>query len=212
MSSLLCPLHPETKPRQTLPGLHLCGWHVDGLTDDLGAIAAAWGGLLAAVDPRHHSDQSGTRVSGTAEDRIPIDPHAVDVQVQARRHVLGLATRLMLDTDYRPYPDERNAVPGLARWVGRHADWLAGQDDAAQIVEMVRCDLHDVRAVAYPSGVRVFDVAPCPVVDCGGRIEAVIGDEQVSVLRCSASTAHEWTADRWLFLGRQLQDGANAAA
>ena len=203
-SSLLCPLHPDTKPRQVLPGLHLCAWHVDGITEDLDDIAATWTGLLAAVDPHHAQGESGTRVSGTPEDRIPIDAHAVDVQVQVRRHVLDLATRLMLDSDYRPYSDE-GTVPGLARWVGRHADWVARQDDARHVVETLRADLHDMRAVAYPSGTRVFDVAPCPVTDCAGRIEAVIGDEQVSVLRCSADRAHEWAADRWLFLGRQLR-------
>ena len=204
---LLCPLHSETKPRQVLPGLRLCAWHVDGITEDLCAIAAAWSDLRAAADPHHAQAQTGTRVSGTGEDRIPIDPHAVDVQVQVRRHVLDLATRLLLETDYRPYSDE-STVPGLARWAGRHADWIAAQDDARHVVETLRGDLHDMRAVAYPSGVRVFDVAPCPVVDCAGRIEAVIGDEQVSVLRCSADRGHEWTADRWLFLGRQLREHA----
>lgn len=98
-------------------------------------------------------------------------------------------------------------VPALARFLGRHADWLSGHSTAGDLVEEIQDLAGTARALAYPDGVRRMHVGGCPDRDCDGDLVALVrtrGGPPAEIV-CSVSPDRSWPVTAWSALARQTR-------
>lgn len=140
---------------------------------------------------------TGDKVSGTADTtRLP-NPAAVETRAEIR-HVLVSWCRLVAEE--RGFALPADTVHTMADYIARSSEWLAATDYADEAVN----ELNDLRrrafGLAYPSGTRVKDIAPCPVDGCAGTVRAVLRRTDSllpSMLACDADDGHAWRASEW---------------
>lgn len=194
-------------PRRAADGLALCQRHVDLLAED--AITA--GKLYHALaDQLAAPDVPGERTSGSRNPGLKINLQALGARIVIR-HTLVAWARLIMDERGVSLPwVDTNPAYVLAAFVARHADWLAARPGTlpADVCEELHDLIREAYPIAYPSGVRIFDVAPCPTQGCPGTLKAVLRRSDAllpAAVVCGHDPAHTWTADRWLALGRQIR-------
>lgn len=191
-------------PRRAADGLALCPLHVDLLAEDACTAARLYAAL---ADCLTSSGMPGERTSGTREPGLKINLAALGTRIVIRHTLVGWA-KLIADERGLRVPDM--TVPALGAFVSLHSTWLAAMPGtlSADVCEELRDLVHTAHRIAYPSGTRIFDVAPCPIPDCPGTLRAVLRRSDAllpAAVVCSLDDGHTWTADRWLMLGRQIR-------
>ncbi|WBB61005.1 hypothetical protein O7599_00105 [Streptomyces sp. WMMC500] len=99
-------------------------------------------------------------------------------------------------------------VPALARFLGRHVDWLTRHPAAGDLADEIRELSRRASNVVDPNGVRRVHIGDCPDIDCEGNLVALIrthGDRLPTEIVCTASDAHTWPATWWTRLARRMR-------
>lgn len=217
------------QPRHAHDGLRICLYHRDRLRRDALALPDLWRDLGTALS--RAGTGHGERVTGTPTRGLVLNEAASD----ARAHLRDvLAAWCQLVTDERGLTAPPADPPAMAAHIAAHTDWLAAHPAAGDACD----ELHDLatgraRAIAYPSGNRVFQVAPCPMTDldrtgapttqpCPGTIWTLIrptSDYLPSELTCNQwPDHHHWDSTVWLrrlapmLLARSIPTPGRAAA
>lgn len=193
-------------PRRADDGLVLCRHHTLLIAEDAVTAAVLFDAL---ADRLAASGLPGEKTSGTRTPGLKINVFAVDARILIR-HTLASWTTLI--SEIRGITLPADDTGSLGAFVARHAVWLAAQPDtAADVSTELRGLVREAYPIAYPSGTRVFDVAPCPTDGCPGTLRAVLRRSDAllpAAVVCGQDPAHTWTADRWITLGRQLRETA----
>lgn len=150
--------------------------------------------------------QPGEKTSGSRNPGLKINPAVIDARIDIK---VILTSWTLLIAEIRGIRLPVDDVGSLGLYVARHAVWLAAQPDtAADASAELRSLVHGAYPLAYPSGTRRFDVAPCPTEGCPGTLRAVLRRSDALLppaIVCSRDDSHAWSADRWLSLGRQIR-------
>lgn len=189
-------------PRRADDGLVLCRHHTLLIAEDAVTAAVLFDAL---ADRLAAAGLPGERTSGSRDPGLKINLAAVNARMEIR-HILASWTTLIAEIRGVTLPADDTT--SLGAFVARHAVWLAAQPTAADVSTELRELVHEAYPIAYPSGVRVFDVAPCPGDGCPGTLRAILRTSDAllpAAIVCSVDADHTWSADRWLTLGRQIR-------
>lgn len=99
-------------------------------------------------------------------------------------------------------------VPALARFLCRHAEWLARHPTAGDVADEIQDLTRTARSLAYPNGVRRVHIGGCPGDDCDGDLVALMrprDDLLPSEIICTVSSDHSWPITWWTRLARQIR-------
>lgn len=198
-------------PRRAGDGLALCPRHTDLLAEDARTAAALYGALAARLAS---SGLPGERTSGSRDPGLKINLAALGSRIVIR-HTLVAWTKMIAYERGVKLPDvdhgDAGEVAALGAFVALHATWLAARPGSvpADACDELRDLVREAYPIAYPSGTRIFDVAPCPTEGCPGTLRAILRRSDAllpAAVVCSQDDSHTWTADRWLTLGRHIRE------
>lgn len=183
-------------------GLRLCQRDTERIGQDAITLAELHGELALRL---LGGTGMGERVGGTPDDtRIP-NAAAVEVRTEIR-HVLVAWCRLIAEE--RGFLLPPDTVEAMGAYVMVSATWLA----ATEYADEVASELGELRrrawGIAYPSGTRAIDIAPCPMPQCTGTVRAVLRATDAllpSELACDADDGHRWGAAQWHAFGRAVK-------
>lgn len=218
------------QPRLAADGLRLCRRCTEGIAIDARHAATLHAELAQRLSG---SGAPGEKTSGSRNPGLTLNDRAAEVRTLIR-NVLVSWTRLIAEERGFALPNVAyvqvlplgfigpprllrrvdESAAALGEFIARSAEWLAAHPAAGEAAGELRDLVHSAYPVAYPSGTRFFDVAPCLVVGCTGTIRAVVRrvDSLLpSALVCSEDDGHTWPASEWLTLGRQLDRQRRAA-
>lgn len=178
----------------------LCGHHHRRLLRDI-AEAPALDHDLSVAHLR--SSGGGQRVSGTAEDRLPIVPAVTE----ARERLAGVLrswARLVVDERGLHGPRE-DRLPAVCAWLVGHVDWLAAHPAVDQMIVEVRAAITAAWPCAYPSGRRRVRLGPCGG-ECPGTLTATVAacDELLPALVACDGCGRAVPSSQWRRLRREL--------
>lgn len=202
-------------PRQAADGIYLCQLHRTAIAEDALLAAIRWQDLGIVLTG---SSAPGDVVSGSKDEQgLKINERALEMRTLVR-HTLAAITRLIADERGLQLPHD--TVPAMARYVARHAEWLAAHDAAGDHSAELRELAHgEPYRVAHPSGGRKFllrDPAGEPVrciesvdgdAECPGTLWTILRRTDSllpSELVCDHDEDHRVSAADWLRLGRRL--------
>lgn len=206
---------------QAADGLKLCRHHTDRIGSDAQDLAQLYDELALRL---LGGTGMGERVGGTPDDtRVP-NPAAVEVRTEIR-HVLVAWCRLVAEE--RGFALPADDVEAMGAYVARSATWLAATEYADEVAGELGALRSRAWGVAYPSGTRTIEIAPCPMlilieapddpnwvptlVRCGGTVRAVLRRTDAllpSELVCDADDGHRWGAAQWHAFGRAVKGRA----
>lgn len=101
----------------------------------------------------------------------------------------------------------RRTVRALARFLGRHVDWLAAQDTATEVTEEIAQLARSARRAAYPDPVRRVEIGRCVEAACAGALVALVRPKNPALpaeISCDADPSHRWPETEWTQLGRRM--------
>lgn len=192
-------------PRPAADGLRLCLVHTERIGNDAIQAATLHGELVERLTG---GMGAGEPVSGSSErTRVP-NPRAVEMRATIR-HVLVGWTKLIAEE--RGFSAPADEIDAIGRFVARAAQWLAATDYADEVSVELDDLVHAAKRVAYPSGTRAVDIAPCPTADCVGTVRAVLRPRDAllpSELVCDADGEHRWGATQWHAFARRTKGAA----
>ncbi|WP_406149314.1 hypothetical protein [Streptomyces sp. NBC_01012] len=191
------------RSRRAAPGALLCGSCRRALAADLAALPAL----------HHDSEQqlvlpARQRSLVRATGHRPVAPPVDDTALEARHDaVVRLASwaRLVLDeADSAEAPPERT-VPGLAAFLGRHADFLAAHPAAGPAADEIGRVAAALRRVVAPPRPELVPLGRCVEPDCDAEVSlpARGGDLVLRGPMCTAG--HVLTPRQWLLVKRRQQ-------
>lgn len=189
-------------PRRADDGLVVCRHHTLLIAEDAITAARLFDALAAQLAA---TGLPGERTSGSRDPGLKINVAALDARISIRHTLAGWTT---LIADERGIGLPADDTGSLGEYVARHAVWLAARPVAADVSVELRGLVREAYPIAYPSGTRIFDVAPCPTSGCPGTLRAVLRRSDALLpasVVCSHDGDHAWSADRWLALGRHIR-------
>lgn len=216
-------------PRQTAPGKTLCRECTRQLGRDIPAAAALDRELLERLTGSGAGE--GGKTSNPPGSRQP-DERPLWARAEIRNALAGWCRIVCEERDVAaparltllqrpegfigPLPVVRtpdDSPVGMAAFLVRHLDWLAGHDAADELADTFADLAHGrPRRIAYPTGVRVVKIAPCPHVvgagRCEGAIKAIVRPTDALLpteLVCDVDDTHRWSSTQWARLRRQLR-------
>lgn len=201
-------------PRQAADGLYLCLVHADGIGRDALTAALRYGDLGRVLTGS--SQGLGDIVSGTKTSvGLDLNERAADMR-STIKHRLVAMVRMIAEERGLPLPEDR--VPALARYVAKHAQWLAAHSAAGDFAEELADTASEAFHIAHPTGARRYQLkdpdgnpvgCPATVEDgepCLGslwtilrRVDSLLPSELV----CDHDDEHYVPADKWMTFGRQ---------
>lgn len=188
------------RPRPAADGARVChGCHAKTLRAliQLAPLHKLLGDIRAVSTS---APRSGSR---SADLPIPLHPAAADHRKAMRRKMAGwipivaderALTVPLIDT----VNGSQHAMDAIVAWLLPHHDWLLYEDPGGYSTDLA--ELHSTAwAIAYPSGRRRREFAPCPDPDCGGTLCAWLapGDLLPAALACD-HCGGEVAPSRWL--------------
>lgn len=205
MSDLCVTLHDGD--RRALPGLRLCGSCRDGLERDLHALPRLHAQLGDALATGGTASGSG-RVTGSSSAPLPINPAVADWRDQIRHDLVWWC---LFVADARGLAQPENRVGEIAAWLGRHVEWIAGHDAAAQeCPSVMRALVGRARALLNPSGAKRITIGAChdSTEDgpCRGTIWATCraeDDPRPSEIYCDGPCGMRKGAEEWRRWGHE---------
>jgi len=175
-------------------GLRLCTRDTERIGQDAIAAAELYDELALRLAG---GSGSGEPVSGTSDTtRLP-NPAAVEARATVRHVLVGWCRLISEERGFLLPPD---TVEAMAAYIMVSATWLAATDYAAEVADELRDLRRQAWRVAYPSGARVIEIAPCPQPGCGGTVKAIVRPKDSllpSELVCDACEEHRWPAGQW---------------
>lgn len=209
-------------PGVAADGLLVCQYHT-GLIPELALNAAKLYPLLAGMLLPTRSP--GERTSGSKKGAPTPDDRVMAARTDIHVTLVALARRIADQRGVRPPlryrtvrlppgvqgPPSRQRTPtgnrlALAGFIGRHAEWLAAQPDAGQIVDRL-VGLGWIGGptwrLAYPKTPERLYVGECPLLleddsECGGKLFQVPDAPLITCAGCgTADTIEQW--ERWLY-------------
>lgn len=186
-------------------GLRLC-WHdTERIGKDAVEVARLWyeiGLILAA------GGSTGVPVRNPHPGLV-LNGQAADVRLEIR-HVLASWCRLIAEERGVALPRDESQHT-LGAYIRLHEQWLAASDYADEVADEFASLRSRAWATAYPDGVSVRLIGPCPQTEdgaaCPGNVKAHMrrADSLLpSKVVCDVNSTHEWTAERWRVLGRSV--------
>jgi hypothetical protein len=222
--SLLCAARCRPKPagpREAAPGFRLCWVCKDGLTKHLREIIDLSPDLEAALS--RANSVGGEKVSGTPGAVSELNDRAVQVRWQIH-HDMVTTIRLVMDERGLKAITRQPDIAGMARWLLNHVDWLAAHPSAGERAAQAASWPGQARSAIHPNPPKHVQVGPCVRPDYAGTLTAIVKPQDSllpSAIFCSwwtsldmekrtaliedGATPHEWSADQWHALGRQMQ-------
>lgn len=209
---------PHDRPRRAVGELRLCTGHhhalVDMLSpadDELTLTVAQLYDELGTVLPGLVTAAGSAPVSGSHDDRLPLNPNVADLRVQIR-HVLASWAHVHVEK-LRATPPDDDEPAVVTPWLARYTDWAAGQD----WVDDYLGELSDLRRRAWSAydltRIRsAWTLGACYLLTdgqpCAGLVRVVIREQRDDTLEttvtCSADPEHVWAPEQWTRLGRRL--------
>lgn len=227
--TLLC-----RSPRCRIPGRHHDGCDNETCRGCLAALAADGLQLCSHCTERIGKDavetarlwyEIGLALTLAGSTGVPVqNPHpglsinAAAVTMRAEiRQVLASWTRLICEEKGLSLPLDESQH-SLGAFVHAHRHWLAASDFADEVADELASLRSRAWATAYPEGVSVRLIGPCPEHDtaasapdpearCPGSVKAHMrrADSLLpSKVVCDVNSQHEWPAERWRTLGRSM--------
>lgn len=193
---------PGCQPRLALDGKRLCRRDEESIATDA-RVAARLRAELAKV--LIGSGQPGEKTSGTSDRGMKLNDRAVEARTLIRHRLVSWS---LMIAEERGFTLPEDTDEALAEFIATSADWLSAHQCAGEAADELRELVTVAHPIAYPTGTRVFDVAPCPNEGCGGTLKAVLRRTDAllpSSVVCSEDQGHEWPASQWLTLGRYLR-------
>lgn len=193
------------EPRLALDGLRLCRRDTESIATDA-RVAARLRAELERV--LAGSGQPGEKTSGTADRGMKLNDRAIEARTLIRHRLVSWSLMIAEERGFTLPADEDEA---LAEFIARSAEWLAAHQCAGEAADELRELVTIAHPIAYPTGTRVFEVAPCPSEGCSGTLRAVLRRTDSllpSELACDEDETHRVPASEWLTLGRKLRRAA----
>jgi hypothetical protein len=207
--------------------VHLC----DHCLDSIGVSAARLARLYRALEKRLiHTGQTGEYTTGSSTGAPVPDDRVMELRTEIRRALVDTATLIVKRRGvHSPMRRVTRRLPEgvegplrletvatgnreeLARFIAKHAEWLAGQPEAGQLVDRL-WDLSrpggEAWRAAFSIGPQTQYVGACPLdispLDaaepkvCGGRLEQIPDEPLITCTGCGhADTIEQW--QRWLY-------------
>ncbi|WP_427422678.1 hypothetical protein [Lysinibacillus fusiformis] len=197
---------------QAADGLRLCEHCTRRIGRDAVEIAWLWYEIGLALVA---SGSTGTPVQNP-HPGMAINAAAVVMRAEIRQ-VLASWTKLVCEERGLTLPLDESQH-SLGAFIAAHSQWLAAQDFADEVTGELSSLRSRAWATAYPEGVSVRLIGPCPERDtapnapdpqsqCPGSVKALMrrSDSLLpSKVVCDVNSTHEWPAERWRTLGRSM--------
>jgi hypothetical protein len=193
------------QPRLALDGKRLCRRDEESIATDA-RVAARLRAELAKV--LIGSGQPGEKTSGTADRGMKLNDRAVEARTLIRHRLVSWSLMIAEERGFT-LPDDTDEA--MAEFIATSAEWLSAHQCAGEAADELRELVTISHPIAYPTGTRVFEVAPCDWEGCGGMLKAVLRRTDSllpSALVCSEDETHTHPASEWLTLGRKLRRAA----
>jgi hypothetical protein len=187
--------------RRVITGLQLCRACRDNLAaglENLPGLYKECGHLLGG------SDQPHDRTSGGPMPGMPFNAAAADVRA-AILGVLGSWSGMVVEE--RRVTAPRRTVSALAKFLGKHVDWMAAHVTAVEATDEVAQLVRSARRVAYPNLVRRVSIGACVEVSCAGELVAFVHSQEPLLpaeISCDADPSHSWLGHQWMQLSRRM--------
>ena len=225
MADLLCAARCGTEPRQAAPGYRLC-WGCKGwLTKNLDQLADLAPDLEAALSRTNVVGEE--RVGGTPGHGLELNDQAAAARWQIH-HDMGTTIRLVHhERGLTAWPADN--IADMAKWLGKHADWLAAHLSAGERAAEASDWVNAARNAINPDPPKRVQVGPCVRARCSGVLTAIVrkqdsllpssilcswwcelDDEKRTGLVEDGTEPHTWTPATWHALGRQMRKAAEA--
>lgn len=150
------------------------------------------------------SDPSQDRTSGGPMPGIPFNAAAADV----RASILGvLGSWSGMVVEERRVTAPRRTASALAKFLGKHVDWMVAHVTAAEATDEVAQLVQSARRVAYPNPVRQVSIGPCVEAGCAGELVAVVHPQEPLLpaeIRCNFDPCHSWLEHQWMQLSHRI--------
>lgn len=192
------------RPRRAADGLRLCYGCISGMRRHLADLPVLYADVVASMPASRTADAAP--VSGSREPGLPVNLAAGELRSQIEYDLYYWAQRVATDRGMRLPTSGRVVV--VCDWLGRHVDWLAARQEAAEVRGvLVELTSHALRVIdpARPSLI----LGPCAeTVDgepCEGTLRASVldvDDPRPSKIWCDACTL-ELTPEQWYRFGRR---------
>lgn len=193
-------------------GLQLCPHCTGRIGTDAVEIARLWyelGAVLVATG-------SGDTAVQNPHPGLALNAAAADMRLEIR-HVLASWVKLICEDRGLNLPLDESQH-NLGAYIAGHRQWLAAQPYADEVTGELASLRSRAWATAYPDGVSVRLIGPCPERDtapnapdpeaqCPGSVKAHMrrSDSLLpSKVVCDVNSTHEWPAERWRTLGRSM--------
>lgn len=183
-------------------GLHLCRACLDNLAAGLENLPSLYndcGRLLGG------SDQPRDRTSGGPMPGTPFNAAAADVRAEILS-ILGSWSGMVVHERCVTAP--RRTVSALAKFLGKHVNWMAAHVTATEATEEVAELVWSARRVAYPNHVRRVPIGACVEVGCAGELVAFVrpeGPQHPAEISCDTDPCHSWLGHQWIQLSRRMR-------
>jgi hypothetical protein len=179
----------------------VCTLCLEQLVADLRSLPALYDDCIDRSAPGTlHVIRNGPRKSPGTD---PISPAAAELRAAIRTVLASWASLVAQERRLRPPARD---IRTLARFLGRHAEWLAAHPAASELVDEVRELARSARKSAHTNGRGRVPVGTCPT--CNGELVALMrrsDDPKPSEIVCTAFPEHAWPATRWATLARQIR-------
>jgi hypothetical protein len=110
----------------------------------------------------------GEKVTGSKTPDRTINEAAADARQHLRQVLAQLAGVVVADRGFNP--PATGEIHAVAQLLLPNADWVVHQEDAAHWYERIQQARDRAWSVAFPSGRRRFEVAPCDQHGCDGTL------------------------------------------
>lgn len=201
-------------PRQADDGIYLCVVCARRIGQDALTIALRYADLGRVLTTS--GSALGDIVSGSKrETGLQLNEQASEMRTVIKHRLVSTA-RMISEERGLPLPEDR--VPALARYVTKHARWIAAHAAAGDIAEELADTASDSFRIAQPSGARRYQLKdpdgnpvgcretveeelPCPgsLWTILRRTDSLLPSELV----CDHDEDHYVPADKWMSFGRQ---------